>query len=295
MPSSSFGFIGLGAMGAPMAANIAKAGFPLTVYDKAGTSERAPEGTTTADSIQEVAAAVETIFLSVPDGNSSLAVARDIIASAARATAVVIDLSTIGIHSVQTIQLELAAAGIEYMDAPVSGGRAGAIAATISIMCAGPAALFESHQPVLSAFGKPFLVGERVGMGQAMKLTNNFLAATGLAATSEAILFGLSHGLDMRTMLEVLAVSSGQNVAVSDRFPKRILTGTFDSGFRTALMRKDVDLYLDAVSASGTPDRIGQVIDALWRPADDEMPGSDSMEMYNFLRQGSGGGMQAET
>jgi 3-hydroxyisobutyrate dehydrogenase-like beta-hydroxyacid dehydrogenase len=272
-------------MGAPMAANIARAGFPLTVFDRAGTEERAPAGTSAAGSAREVALAAKTVFLSVPDGAASLDVAREIIATPGRATSVVIDLSTIGIAAARAIDTEFAAAGIAYVDAPVSGGRSGAIAATIAIMWAGPADLFERHRPVLEAFGKPFVVGDTPGKGQAMKLANNFLAATGFAATSEAVHFGLSQGLDMQTMLEVLAASSGQNVAVSDRFPKRIVTGTYDGGFRTALMRKDVDLYLEAARAAGTHLGIGGLIDALWRNVDDAMPGSDSTEMYRFFQQ----------
>lgn len=290
MTPARFGFVGLGNMGAAMAANLARAGYRLAVYDRAGTKERAPAGTTPADSVGEVAAVAGTVFLSLPDGRASLAVAGEIAATEGRATTVVVDLSTIGVEAARTADALLAAAGIAYADAPVSGGRAGALAGTITVMWGGPADLLEAHRPALQAIaGAIFHVGERPGQGQAMKLLNNFLSATALAATSEAVVFGLSHGLDMRTMLDVLNVSSGRNTATSDKFPNRVLTGTYDAGFATALMSKDLQLYMDGVAAGGTPAQIAGAVQHTWRQAHDAMPGSDFSEIYRFLRRAAGG------
>lgn len=288
----SYGFIGLGNMGAPMAANIAKGGFDLMVYDQAGSAERAPENSTPVESLAAVAASAETIFLSVPDGKASLAVARDLVAldASQRATATVIDLSTTGVAAAGEVQqtLALAESGISYIDCPVSGGQAGARAGTITAIWAGSADLLEQHQSVMQAFaGNIFHVGDRAGQGQAAKLLNNFLSATAMAATSEAMLFGLAQGLEMKTMLDVVNASTGQNTATKDKFPNRILTGRFDAGFHTALMHKDVALYLDNVRAVGTPDAVSAVVAGLWQQTDQALPGSDFSEIFNYLREQS--------
>lgn len=285
MSPTRLGFVGLGAMGGPMAANIAAAGFDLTVYDKAGTQARAPAEAHAVESLAEVAAVAETIFLSLPKGADSLAVVRDIAAVETRAVTTVIDLSTVGIEAAAEAHGILAAAGLAYIDAPVSGGQAGARAGTITVIWAGPRQTLEDHRPVLMAMCKnPFHVGERAGQGQALKLLNNFLSATAMAATSEAILFGLSQGLDMKTMLDVVNVSTGQNTASRDKFPKRILSGTYDAGFTTTLLSKDVSLYLESVRKAETAADVGGVVADLWRRCDDAMPGSDITRVFDFAR-----------
>lgn len=280
------GFIGLGQMGGPMAANIAKAGFELTVFDKAGTAERAPPGAALADSVEDAAAQAETLFLSLPDGRVSIAVARQIAAAPERRTTVVVDLSTIGPGAAREAAEILSAAGVTYVDAPVSGGQAGAVAGTITIMWAGPAAELERHRAVIAAFCKnPFHVGEAPGQGQAMKLINNFLSGTAMTATSEAVLYGLTQGLDMKTMLDVVNVSTGANSATLDKFPKRVQTGSFDAGFKTALLAKDVTLYLDNARAAGAPHDLGEVVAALWQACDRALPDSDFTRVYEYLRE----------
>ncbi len=282
----ALGFIGLGQMGGPMAANITKAGFGLTVFDKAGTAERAPAGATLADSVDDVAARVETLFLSLPDGRVSIAVAGQIAAAPSRRTTVVVDLSTIGPDAAREAAEILSAAGVTYIDAPVSGGQAGAVAGTITIMWAGPGPELERHRAAIASFCKnPFHVGEAPGQGQALKLINNFLSGTAMAATSEAMLYGLSQGLDMTTMLDVVNVSTGVNSATRDKFPQRIVTGSFDAGFKTALLAKDVALYLDNARAAGAPHGLGEVVAALWQGCDRALPDSDFTRVFEYLRE----------
>ncbi len=280
------GFIGLGQMGGPMAANIASAGFQLVVFDKAGTAERAPAGAVLAVSVEDAAARAQTLFLSLPDGPVSIAVARQIAAAPGRRTTVVVDLSTIGPGAARAAAETLSAAGVAYVDAPVSGGQAGAVAGTITIMWAGPGAELERHRGVLLSFCKnPFHVGEAPGQGQAMKLINNFLSGTAMTATSEAILYGLTQGLDMETMLDVVNVSTGANSATRDKFPNRVLTGSFDAGFKTALLAKDIRLYLENAQAAGAPDAVGSVVAALWQACDRALPDSDFTRVYEYLRE----------
>ncbi|MEZ5739091.1 MAG: NAD(P)-dependent oxidoreductase [Burkholderiaceae bacterium] len=284
-PGETIGFIGLGQMGAPMAANIVAAGFDVLGFDLAGTAERLPAAARAAGSVRELGTQVETVLLSVPDGGASKAIATDI-AAAPGSIKVVIDLSTIGPQAARTAAATLAGAGLCYIDVPVSGGRSGALARTISLMFAGPKAQFDRLRPLLASFsGNAFHVGEQAGQGQALKLLNNFLSGTAMAATAEAVLFGLSQGLEMKTILDVVAVSSGQNTAVTDKYPKRVLTGTYDAGFQTALLNKDVQLYLDHVREAGTPSQVGHQIASLWAAcAAAQPPGSDFTRVYEFIR-----------
>jgi len=286
-----YGMIGLGAMGAPFAANLARAGLPVAGFDAAGSQARAPEGVTPLASVAELAAKCETAFLSLPDGAVCRAVAQEIAEAPGRILRAVIDLSTIGPSAAEEIAADLSAAGIAYADAPVSGGRAGAVAGTITVIWAGDEAMLDVHRPALDAIaGNVFHVGTQPGQGQAMKLLNNFLSATAMTATTEAIRFGLAAGLDMRVMCDVLNVSTGRNSATADKFPNRIATGTYDAGFATALMAKDMRLYHAAAEEAGTPNRVGTLIDALWQAADRAMPDSDFTRIYDYLESVRGHG-----
>jgi 3-hydroxyisobutyrate dehydrogenase len=278
------GFLGLGQMGHPMAANIAAAGFELLCFDPAGTEERLPSGAVVATSAADVFAGTDTVLLSVPDGAATMAVVEDLCATPQRRVTTVIDLSTVGPAVAADAAKRLARVGVTYVDGPVSGGAAGARAATISLMFGGPTAVLEAHRDVLASFcGSVFHVGEHAGQGQAMKLLNNFLSATALAATSEAVAFGLTSGLEMDTMLEVLNASTGRNSATVDKFPNRIATGTFDAGFRTALMAKDLRLYTAAVKAAGAQGSVGMAVSDMWQQADGALPGSDFTQIWQFV------------
>ncbi|MCZ6588380.1 MAG: NAD(P)-dependent oxidoreductase [Alphaproteobacteria bacterium] len=284
MAAKAYGFIGLGNMGAPMCGHLCAAGLSIICYDAAGTSERAPEGAEIATDLAAVVAVADTIFLSLPDGPVVSEVADEIVATAERRATTVVDLSTTGPDVAVAVGASLAEAGIVFVDAPVSGGRSGAVAATLALMCAGPDEAVAALETAFEAIaGNVFQVGKRPGQAQAMKLLNNFLSATAMAATTEAILFGAAHGLEMNTMLAVLNVSSGRNTATGDKFPNRVATGTFDAGFATALMSKDVALYREQVGRAGTPDSVADVVSRLWRETETTLPGSDFTEIYRYL------------
>jgi 3-hydroxyisobutyrate dehydrogenase-like beta-hydroxyacid dehydrogenase len=235
----------------------------------------------------------DTVLLSLPDGEASRAVADEMGAARGRRASTVIDLSTIGPTVAAEVAGALAVRGVTYADGPVSGGVAGARSATVSLMFSGPAEVLERHRAALDAIaGRVFHVGTQPGQGQAMKLLNNFLSATALAATSEALAFGETHGLDLAVMLDVLNVSTGRNSATADKFPNRVLTGTFDAGFRTALMAKDLRLYRDLVAAAGTRGNVSRVVAAVWQEADDALPGSDFTEIWTFVRDPPSGSGQ---
>jgi 3-hydroxyisobutyrate dehydrogenase len=278
------GFIGLGNMGSHMAANLAKAGHALVVYDAAGTAQRAPRGALAAANVSELATRAATVLLSLPDGAVSASVCREIAEAKGRITQCVVDTSTIGVAAARNIQQALAGAGIEFIDAPVSGGTAGAAAGTISTMFAGSAESYERLLPLLKAMSKnPFHVGSQAGQGQAMKLANNFLSGLAMAGTSEAICFGLSQGLEMKTMLDVLNVSTGRNTATSDKFPNRILTERYDAGFLNTLYMKDLRLYVEGVRTADTPKDIGEACMEVWKRFVEALPSADFTEIYRFI------------
>ncbi|MBT3790292.1 MAG: NAD(P)-dependent oxidoreductase [Alphaproteobacteria bacterium] len=284
MTGMNIGFVGLGDMGGPMAKNIAKSS-TLVVYDKAGTSSRAPEGATALEDLADVARNAETIFLSVPDGAVSISIIEELSAQEDRITRCVVDLSTTGMDASREAWEIADAAGIIYIDAPVSGGQAGARAGTVSLMWAGPETEMTRHQDVLKSFtGNVFHVGDKAGQGQALKVLNNFLSGTALVATSEAVLFGMSQGLDMKVMLDVINVSTGQNTASRDKFPARIMTETYDAGFKTALEAKDVRLYMDALTRAGTPGRVSKLVSDIWNECDEALPGSDFTRIFEYIR-----------
>ncbi len=278
------GFIGLGKMGGPMAANVATAAPGLVCFDMAGTEARMPSGAVAATSISDLAQRCTTVLISVPDGAATLSVAQEILATDSPIIDTVIDLSTIGPKAATDAAALLEPAGITYCDGPVSGGAAGARAATISLMFGGPSSVFDVHRSLLESFtGNVFHVGEKAGQGQAMKLANNFLSATALAATSEAVAFGIAHGLDMATMIDVLNASTGRNSATTDKFPNRILTGTYDAGFSTAHMTKDVGLFVDGTAEVGAAATVAKAVTETWRGCDAAMPGSDFTEIWRYV------------
>jgi 3-hydroxyisobutyrate dehydrogenase len=280
----TIGFIGLGNMGRPMAGNIAAAGFDLVCFDAAGTAERLPDGARAAGSAEEVFGLADTTLFSVPDG----AVTSSLIDQLERApqprVTAIIDLSTVGPTVARASAARLEPLGVTYCDGPVSGGVAGARARTISLMFGGPAVVLDAHRTLFDAFaGNVFHVGELAGHGQAMKLLNNFLSATALAATSEAVAFGMAEGLDMRVMIDVLNVSTGRNSATYDKFPNRIMTGTYDAGFHTRLMSKDVALLLESIAGTGTSSVVASAVGELWAAAYTAMPKSDFTEIWKFV------------
>jgi len=281
----TIGWIGIGSMGHRMSKHLAKAGYPLVMADAVST-KLAPPGATIAKSNAEVAEKADVIILSLPDGSVSEAVAREIASAKTRRVKTVIDTSTIGIKAAEAVAAVLEKADLQFVDAPVSGGTAGADKATIAIMVACSAANYERFKPLLALMGKPFHVGPKPGQGQAVKILNNYLSATALAATSEAIAFGTKQGIEMKTILDIVNASSGRNSATEDKFLNRILHGRYDAGFATKLQLKDIRLYLENARAAGINDEVAAVVVDVWQRMEGAMPGSDITEMYPYTQKG---------
>ena len=196
-----------------------------------------------------------------------------------------VDHSTIGTAAAVRVHALLDGHGVEYVDAPVSGGVSGAVNATMAIMYSGSAATFETLRPVFESMaGNVFRVGGHPGQGQAMKLLNNFLSGTAMAATAEAVAFGVRQGLRMKMILDVVNASSGRNTATADKFPNRVLTGTYDAGFSSTQLNKDLGLYGDATDASGASRPVSPAVFDLWRRLEAHEPNADISRIYPFVR-----------
>ena len=283
----TLGFIGLGNMGGPMAHNLAAAGHEVVFFDAAGTEALAPPGAACAESSAALAQQASIVFLCLPDGPTVLEVAQEIAGSPQRAVEIVVDSTTAGIADARAAHDLLAQAGIRYADAPVSGGTKGSKAGTLAMMVAAPDDLYAAIEPYLRPMAaNARQVGTRPGQGMALKLLNNFLSATAMAATSEAVAFGVSQGLDMMTILETVNLSTGRNTATEDKFPNRIANGAFDAGFATTLMAKDLRLYEASVAAAGAPGRLAGQLREIWDGVEAARPDSDFTEIYRHVRDG---------
>jgi 3-hydroxyisobutyrate dehydrogenase-like beta-hydroxyacid dehydrogenase len=283
------GFIGLGRMGQPMASNLIKAGYQLTVYDinKQAMDVFAAKGARTAPSPAAVASAVDAVLLSLPTPPivREVALGEHGVASGTKVKTV-LDLSTTGATVAREIAAALAKKGITAVDAPVSGGVAGAVKGTLAVMVACARPLYTELEPMLKAIGKVFHVGERPGMGQTMKLCNNLLSATAVAATSEAVVFGVKAGLDPKVMIDVINAGSGRNTATEDKFPRSILPRSFDFGFAMGLMYKDVKLCLEEAEAAGAQMWIANAVRQMWQLANHEIgPDKDFTEIIRVLER----------
>jgi len=290
--AETFGFVGVGRMGGPMAGRLMDRGHGLAIFDvsEAAMAPLLARGAVRARSPRELASRVETVFASLPtpDIVRGVALGPDVLV-AGSALKTYVDLSTTGPRTAAEVAAGLAARGIETVDSPVSGGVAGARKGTLAVMASCSPALFARFEPVLATFGRVFNVGERAGLGQVMKLANNLLSATAMAIASEAMVMGVKAGLDPRTMIEVINAGSGRNSATQDKFPNAVLPRRFDFGFTTGLMVKDVKLCLEEAEAQQVPMWVGSAVKQLWQYASQSLgPDSDLTEIVKCIEQWAG-------
>lgn len=275
-----------------MARRLIQEAHDVVAFDtRAGALERiVAVGALPASSPKEVADRTETVLASLPTPRASLEVATGAagVIGGARVKRYV-DLSTVGSRVAVQIHDRLAERGIATIDSPVSGGIAGAERGALAVMVSGPRAEFDAVRTALEAIGRPLYVGAKPGSAQTMKLANNILAANVLAATAEVVVMGVKAGLDPDVMIEVLNAGSGATSASRDKFPRAILNRTFDYGFATGLMVKDVRLYLDEAEALAVPTDVAATIGRLWaRVADDQGPDSDFTTVIKPLEKAAG-------
>jgi 3-hydroxyisobutyrate dehydrogenase-like beta-hydroxyacid dehydrogenase len=263
MAGQVLGFIGLGRMGGPMSSRLMDAGYGLCVFDtdNAAMKPLLDRGAKAASSPADVASNAEIVLVSLPTPPivQAVTLGENGIAGG-KAVRTVIDLSTTGPGMANIVAKGLAAKKIGWIDAPVSGGIAGAKAGTLAVMVSCPKATYETVAPILKTFGKLFFTGEKPGLAQVAKLANNLLAAAALVISSEAFAMAVKAGIDARVLVDIVNVSSGRNSATQDKFPKSVLPGTFDFGFATGLSYKDVRLCVDEAEALGVPMVVGAAV-----------------------------------
>jgi 3-hydroxyisobutyrate dehydrogenase len=242
----SVGFIGVGNMGNPMAYNVLKAGFPMTVYDR---NPRAMEnlvqaGAQHTDSAREVVEASELVLTSLPASPDVEAVYLESggVVDSAKLGTILIDLSSVFPSTPRKIEPRAKERGLHFLEAPVSGGVSGARAATLAIMVGGDPEVLARAQPVLRAIGPNIFHVGPVGAGNTVKAINNMMASVNALAMMEGVALGVKAGLDPMTIYEVVKASSGGSKAL-ERIPNALIPRKFEPGFKVALMNKDLETF----------------------------------------------------
>lgn len=288
----TIGFIGLGHMGSPMAERLIDAGHDVIVCDTQpeATRRAVARGACAADTPRDVAERAETVLASLPSLQASLQVVGgpDGIIHGSQIRRF-IDMSTVGQRVAEHNHATLRTRGIEALDCPVSGGVRGAQTGALALMISGAHAEFATVRPILETLGNPFYIGEKPGAAQTMKLVNNLMAAATLAATAEVVVMGVKAGLDPTIMIDVLNAGSGSTHASRDKFPRSVLPRTFDFGFATGLMVKDVRLYMEEAAAIGVGHEVAAAVCTLWETVlDTEGPDADFTAVVKPLEAAAG-------
>ncbi len=250
------GVVGTGIMGAPMARNLAKAGFEVIAYNRTASRAEAlrADGVAVAGSLAEVGRAASVVITMVPDTPDVLAVVEgeDGLAGAMREGSVLIDMSTISPAGTRALAGRLAERGIAMLDAPVSGGSWGAQQGTLTIMVGGEPETFERCLPVFEAMGKSITLMGPSGMGQTTKLVNQILVAGTCAAVAEALVFAASQGADLLKTVEAVSGGAAGSWQLSNLGP-RMAQRDFAPGFMVKLQQKDLRLILEAAQEQHVP------------------------------------------
>jgi 3-hydroxyisobutyrate dehydrogenase len=275
------GFVGIGNMGGPMAANIAKAGHEVVAYDTDATrlAAWAEETGARAGTLAEIGAQ-DIVVLMLPTGAIVRSVVLDAdggaLAAALKPGAIVVDMSSSEPIGTQELGAELKTRGAVLVDAPVSGGVARAKTGTLAIMIGGddPDAITKV-KPMLGTMGDRLFETGPLGSGHAMKALNNFVAATSFASTAEAMLIGKRFGLDLTMMVEIMNVSTGRNFHTDVVMKDHVIGGKYGTGFAVGLLAKDVKIAADLGRAMKVEAPLSELVGRRWAEARDAL-GSDS-------------------
>jgi 3-hydroxyisobutyrate dehydrogenase len=287
------GFIGLGNMGAPMAANLVAAGHDVTGFDTAGV---AVEGVTPAASAAEAARGAEVVITMLPNGEILRKVAEEIVPAMARG-AVFLDCSTVDVASARAVAEQAQAAGLSALDAPVSGGVGGAEAGTLTFMVGGDAAGFATAKPLFDVMGKKAVHCGPSGNGQAAKICNNMILGATMIVTCEAFALADKLGLDRQAMFDVVSTSSGSSWSMNTYCPAPGVGPTspadndYTPGFAADLMLKDLRLAMQAAETADADTPIGAAAMRLYEQFVEREDGAGrdfSAMLPRFERRGRG-------
>lgn len=285
-PPASVAFIGLGRMGAPMAARLAAAGYAVRGCDL-DAAARAGAGFTAFATSAEAAAGAEAVVTMLPDGAAVRAalLGPEGAAAAAAHGAAVIDMSSAAPLDTRRLGGDLAALGLTLVDAPVSGGRRRAEDGSLAIMAGGDAAAVDRAAPLLAAMGARLFRTGALGSGHAMKALNNYVSGAGMVAAMEALIVARAFGLEPETVVDVLNASTGRNNTTEVKLKPFVLSETWASGFALGLMAKDIGIAADLARGLGLDMAALAETAARWSDARDaSAPGADHTEIYRYLQ-----------
>jgi 3-hydroxyisobutyrate dehydrogenase len=288
---SAVGFIGIGKMGVPMVQRIATHGHPLRVYDSSAAALAAVaevSGVQAAKSLAEIGQC-EVVILMLPDSavvKKVLYGDNDALAAHLKQGAVVIDMSSSSPSVTRELGPRLKKAGVDLIDAPVSGGVKRAVDGTLAIMAGGEPAVIARVQPLLLTMGKSVIETGMLGSGHAMKALNNYVSAAGLLAACEALKVGADFGIAPDKIVAVLNASSGKNNSTENKLMQFIVSEQYNSGFSLGLMKKDVNIATDLAQSLGADTLLGEVLLKSWADAEAKLSGAaDHTEIYRMLER----------
>jgi 3-hydroxyisobutyrate dehydrogenase len=284
----TIGFVGLGHMGLPMACRLAEAGYPVRGYDTAPTALAGFEeqsGAVAAASLAAATAGARAVVLMLPSSPvvREVLLAEGLLAEV-EAGSLIIDMGSSEPTQTRELAETAARSGVQLVDAPVSGGVAGARAGTLTVMVGGTDEQFAACLPLLQVLGGKVLRAGPVGAGHALKALNNLLSATTLLISCEALRVGRRFGLDPELMLEAINVSTGRSWSTEHKLPNFVVPGTFGDGFRLQLMVKDLRTAVALAEATATPIPLGEAAAALWERAAGALPeDADHTEIARWM------------
>lgn len=289
MADVTIGMVGLGNLGSPIAARLAEK-YPVLGYDAAPADPASTSAVVRVAAADELARRADIVALCLPTPEAVLATVESIagVPAAERRVRTVVDLSTIGVPTAEQAARIAAAAGLAYVDSPVSGGVPRARNGTLAVMCAGDPAAIAAAEPLQRQIAsRVFVMGSRPGLGQAMKLANNIISAAALAVTSEALIFGGRLGLDPGRMIDVINVSTGRTEVSEIKFVQTILPRNYRGAY-ARVMGKDVSLFLDSARSTGLETPVASRTGDVWSRFVADAPLADFQFIYEYLRDRAG-------
>lgn len=286
-PSRRVAFLGLGVMGSPMAGHLAKAGHQVTVYNRTAAKAEAwakQHGGASKATPREAAAGADIVFCCV--GNDadlrSVVLGADGALAGMKPGAIFVDHTTASADVARELHAAAKALGIAFVDAPVSGGQAGAENGLLTVMCGGDQPAFDAAKPVAMAFSRAFTLMGAPGAGQLTKMVNQICIAGLVQGLSEAIAFGQKAGLDMNLVLEVIGKGAAQSWQMDNR-GKTMVAGEFNFGFAVDWMRKDLGLVLDEAKRNGARLPVTALVDQFY--ADVQAMGGQRYDTSSLIKR----------
>ena len=290
------GFVGIGAMGTPMAGNLARAGYKLVIYDidpQRTAAFASSHEVEVASNLAELGTRCDTVITMLPDDKAVRKVlcgekenVQNCAVANLKVGSTVIDMSSSSPVSTRELGRLFEARGIKFIDAPVSGGVKRAVTGELAIMVGGDVAVLEECRPLFEKLGNPIFHAGPLGAGHAIKALNNYVSAAGLVAACEAVIVGQRFGLHPNVIVDILNASSGMNNTTKVKMKAFMLSGAFNAGFTTGLMAKDLRTALEVAREMHGPSRLAEHCTAIWNDAEQLLgPAADHTAIYKYLEQ----------